>query len=236
MNSQTKRLLLATFLSLNLKVASSAAVEAGDKVLSLNLGVVTPLTHLQSPFVGGDDKVLGRPGPSVEAQYLYQITPLLAFGLDLGGDFTRNKVSRFLPGTDTKTHTTSLKALPILRINLAYQGRFVPFLIAGAGLHSTQLRMKATPIANAYWADTTTRESRDLIDDRNTGFAWTAGLGSDFYINDKCFWGLEARYQRFANATYNANERIQASGLAGVSGPIASVTGHIRIGYKFGRR
>src|SRR5205807_1809862 len=97
----------------------------------------------------------------------------------------------------------STVVLAVAKYSIVPDGKILPYLLAGFGVHDSSLKFDASPVPGLVWANTGTTESRTLADDSGSSYAFALGTGLDIPINDKVFLGAEVRYQYLGSVTYN---------------------------------
>ena len=213
---------------------SWAGFQQGSQTVNLNLGTGIPLSTLDLSAVGGGSDKIGTAGLAVGGEYLYYLTPLFALGLD--GNYSKfgdKNSSKFSPLVDSTVSAKSMVVLAVGKYTIVPEGKILPYLLGGFGLHNSSLKFSASPAAGLVWADTGTRESRVFGDDSASSYALAFGLGVDVPVNERVFIGIETRYQYLGSVTYSANSLGRAVGVTGVEGATSMVNVFARAGYKF---
>jgi hypothetical protein len=105
-----------------------------------------------------------------------------------------------------------------------------PFLLAGAGGGYNSETVDVQP--SGLWPNSTTRESRRLIDDSAWTPAGSARFGLDIPI-DEGVVTLEAGWTGLASARYAATPQGHALGLGGIAAPVSIISFTARYGWRF---
>ena len=212
---------LALFVGLFLVRPAAAEIKAGDQIVGVNVGGVSPFAKWPSeegnPVSG---QRLAGAGIGFGGQYLYHLTP--AFGVGVEGDYDaygphKWSFSRGIVNEDSSYHSWDAQAV----------GRYVfipdqpinPYIIVGAGVG--QVIEKFTASVSGMSA---------MAGGSATGFSFAAGVGADYSVTDNILVGLEARYRDIASAkTFNKGSSSSLFFPADQSVKLAA-----KISYKFG--
>lgn len=221
--------------SLTLIIASNLLAADRRNNLVVNLGVGVPLTDLDLTDQGGGKDKIGKTGATFGLQYLYDVSPQLGLGADINGTaFGENASDVLIPGGHTTTKPTSSVYLAAVKFKFIPAGQVQPYVLGGFGFHRTSLDAKTAPQAGFVWADTGTRETRQMVDDSQTNYALAIGGGLDFPINDTVFMGVEGRYQHLGEVTFSTTpSAVQTFGVTSVKGPMNMFNFLAKAGFKF---
>jgi len=228
---------LITVVSITLAVAGPtlADTQPGSQTVAINLGGAIPLTKLDLTGVGGGTAKVGTSGIFAGGQYLYQILGHLGVGADVNySNFGDNTSSTLIPAGDSTISSKALVALAIAKFNFLTEGKVLPYLLAGIGIHNTNLKIDTKPSPGFFWLDTGTTETRNVLDDSATNFAFGVGTGLDIPMTQNLIFGVELRYQYLASSTYATTPMTQqATGITDVKGAASMINIFGRLGYKF---
>jgi hypothetical protein len=206
----------------------------GRHQLSLEVGLTVPTTSVGLEQAGGGRDPVGGTGPAFGAEYLYDVKPRLALGLDLQWlGRGSNSSFKLLSNAESAVGGGSFVFLGAAKLDLRGSGNARPFLLLAAGGHRTTLRVDSQPVLGFVWADTQTFETRRLIDGSSWGPAASARLGLELRNWDPSFFRVEAGFTALSGATYGATPAGRAIGLSGVSAPVQLVTITGRWGWRF---
>lgn len=216
------------------KPAAPAAKNGRRRQLfSAGFGLLEPVGRINFNSVGGGSADQGDLGAQFGAQYLYYVSPRLGAGLDVDYFDRSGTLSEGLyPAAEASVSGDSWVMLGILRYSLADRGWARPFVLVGAGGARNTETVDVRP---SVWSDTSTHETRRLIDDSAWTPAASVRAGVDFNV-DAFAPGLltfEAGWTGLASARYGSTPRGQALGIGGVSGPLSLITITARYGWRF---
>ncbi len=204
------------------------------QLLSLELGAAMPVGKMSVDGTSANNQRLGSTNLTVGGQYLYYVLPQIAFGLDLGYTKFGEKTSANLFGnTDTVSSPKSTVILAVGKFNFASEGRLLPYLLGGLGLHISTLKVDGTPTDGSSWPDTHTLEDRKLVDDTRSNVAAALGVGTDIPLTAHLTAGLEARYIYLATTNFNPTRAGQTAGLTGIHGGTHVIDLIARVGVQF---
>jgi opacity protein-like surface antigen len=203
--------------------------------VSFGMGVSIPFGRVDFQSAGGGRDDNGEGSILLGGQYLYQVSPRWAAGLNL--DYMhrgRTGSQSLLPSSTTDVFGDSLVFLPVAKFSLATEGMVRPYLLGGVGLNRTSTLIEAAPNPGFEWSDTNTFETRTLMDDAHWGFASTLRAGLDFYRPfDPAVFGFEVGWTHVANPSYDATLQGQDLGLESVTGTLDFLTIGFRLGWRF---
>lgn len=208
--------------------------EPGPNYIGLDLGIAAPLSDLDFHPLGGGSASNGDVGAGLGLQYLRYVKPQWAFGADFQW-LDRSETDSFGLLNNAHAHVSgdSVVFMGIVKYDMLTHGDARPYVIAGAGIHSTNETIDAQPNPGFVWSDTGTDEHRRLVDDSNSGPAGTIRLGVDFYVVEPSIISFEAGWTALGGATYHATGAGKDIGLDGVSGPIHILTILFKWGWRF---
>lgn len=194
---------------------------AGRNLFSFGLGLAAPLSDVDFGSIGGGSASNGDFGPLLGVRYLRAVTNRLAAGLDL--DYLHRAGTNspgLLPLANSSVSGDNLLILALARWYLIERGFARPYLLGGAGVSRSWMRVEAEPIRGFAWTDTNTDESRRLVDDSAWALAATARLGIDFNwdVTDPAVFGIEAGWTALKSRRYGATRSGQDLGLDSVTG------------------
>ena len=109
----------------------------------------------------------------------------------------------------------------------------MPYLLAGAGAHSTSLKVVSTPFFGYGWSDSGTTETRTLVDSRKLGGAAKAQVGLDVSLGDSATLGGYAALHLAGSTTYAPTRSGTAVGLTGLKGGYTAVSYGLNAGARF---
>jgi hypothetical protein len=202
---------------------------------SFDMGLAIPFSRIDFESTGGGSDNNGDIGIVLGGHYLYQLSPRWGAGLML--DYihrSRTASQSLLPASSTDVSGNTLLILPTAKFSLATAGPIRPYLLAGAGVNRTSTIIDATPNPGYEWSDTSTFETRTLMDDTHWGFASTLRAGLDFYgPYDPAVWTLELGWTHMANPSYDATPAGRDLGLESVTGNIDALFIALRFGWRF---
>lgn len=230
-----KRLLLFALL-----MAPGFATKAYAHTLSLNLGVGIPISNVDVSNVcsggicGGKEKA-GSAGLSVGGQYLYNLRDDIGLGIDINyfGSGDQNS-STFIPRADSTLSSKATTVLAVYKYSFTTKGVIWPYVIAGLGFSSSNLKIDAKPATGFVWGDTGTTETRNMLDTTKTVFASAIGLGLDIPITANIIVGGEARWVGNGSTTYDSTQAAKtAFGVTGVDGSLNQILVNAKVAYKF---
>lgn len=210
-----------------------AAPPERRQLVSLGLGLIEPVSKIHLRSIGGGTADNGDLGAQLGAQYVYFLTPRVGAGLEVDY-FNRSGTlsTRLYPAADASVSGDTWLLLAILRCALMDRGSARPFVLLGVGGAWNKTMIDVRP---SVWPDTTTHETRRLIDDS----AWTPaasvrlGLDIDADALSPGLVTLEAGWTGLAGARYAATPRGEALGLRNVSGPLNIIFFTARYGWRF---
>ena len=205
-----------------------------QQALSLDFGLVVPLSNVNFSGIGGGTASNGDVGPLIGLQYLYFSSPRVGWGLEVNY-YNRSPTDSpdLVPSSFAHVSGDSLLLLGELKYSLTDQGSVRPYILLGAGAHRTTTIIDAQPNPGFAWSDTQTDEPRRLVDGSSWGPAASVRLGLDFGFADPTVFGLEAGWTGLANASYQTTGQGQALGLSGASGMLSYFTLAGRWGWTF---
>ena len=198
--------------------------------LEFNLGYGTPLSSVQA---GGSSEKQGAKGDAWSADFLHQAGPNVYFGLG-GGQFrSHDHVSETFASNALSTITSKTTTIFFLtRTDLGPPARMVPYLIAGIGWVKNTLSVTATP--STTWSNTGTSEQRTFLNDSLDTVGYASGIGLDYPISDRLYFGIEARYQGSLKRTYTLNSEGQtATGQSNIQTPVNVFLLGLKAGIKY---
>lgn len=214
--------------------APERAREDLRQMFSINLGFANPLSRVDFSSTGGGTGDNGDTGFVLGTQYHYFTSPRLGVGMNLEYvNRSRNSSQSLLPSANTDVHGSSLLLLGTLRYSLSTRGTVRPYLLAGLGTNRTSTIAEATPNAGFAWSDTSTNETRTLVDDSRWGLATTARFGLDFMLADPASFSLEFGWTGISNSDYTATVAGKDLGLEKVKGDLDLLTVAARWGWRF---
>ncbi|HEX4048375.1 MAG TPA: hypothetical protein VH309_11100 [Elusimicrobiota bacterium] len=215
------------------KGAAGGAKAPRAQLLSLGFGLIQPVSRIDFHPIGGGSADDGGFGAQLGAQYVRTIAPRLGAGFDVDYFDRSGTVSpRLYPSGTASVGGDSWVMMGILRYSLTDHGRARPFLLAGAGGAYNTTTVDVRP---AVWADTSTHETRRLIDDAAWVPAASIRAGVDVNIDslDPGVLTFEVGWTGLASARYAATPQGAALGLSGVSGPLNILSFTARYGFRF---
>lgn len=176
-----KKLVLSAFIACLTPLSASAAIVAGDQLVSGDFGGVTATGPDRSSFIS--------PGWFGGADYFYQLTDSLAVGGEANWSKPHSKSVTVLAGAvGIRTDADVFTAAALARWNFTPQRSWTPFVAAGPGLH--------------YVAQTVaiTVPSAPSLNSVQGTYGWkisaVAAAGVDFFC-DHWLFGAEARFVTF---------------------------------------
>ena len=174
---------------LSILVFASTVASATTNQLDFNLGRGTPLSYVQA---GGSSDHLGSRGTEWSADFLHQNSARTYVGIG-GGQFRSNdNVSEtFVPNSSATLSSRTSTILLLTRADLSSRSKMVIYALAGIGWAKNSLQITAMPGQPAILKD-----SKDTL-------AYATGLGADYPISDRLFFGVEARYQSSMKRTFD---------------------------------
>ncbi len=205
-----------------------------NQMFSLGFGFANPLSRVSLASTGGGSGDNGDAGLLLSTQYHYFLTPRFALGADL--EFMnrgRTASQSMLPAADTSVFGHSTVLMATARYSLTNRGTARPYILAGIGSNKTATIIEATPNPGFGWSDTSTTETRTLVDENHWGLASTARFGIDFMLADPALFSLEFGWTEMSNSQYNATRSGQDLGLEHVTGNLSILTVGARWGWRF---
>jgi opacity protein-like surface antigen len=210
-----------------------AAPPERRRLVSLGLGLIEPVSKVYLRSIGGGAADNGDLGAQLSAQYVYFLTPRVGAGLEVDYSNRSGTLStRLYPAADASVSGDTWLMLAIMRCALTDRGSARPFILLGAGGAWNKTTVDVRP---SVWADTTTHETRRLVDDSAWVPAASVRLGLDIDADalSPGLVTLEAGWTGLAGARYAATPRGEALGLRNVSGPLNILTFTARYGWRF---
>lgn len=216
------------------------AANAFGHTLSLNVGAGIPISNVDVSNVcsggvcGGKEKA-GSTGLSIGGQYLYNLREDIGIGVDVNYFGSGDKTSStFIPRGESTLSSKMTTVLAVYKYTFTTKGAVWPYVIAGLGFGSSNLKVDAKPAAGFVWADTGTAETRSMMDSTKTVFASAIGLGMDIPINQRIALGGEVRWVGCGSANYDSTQAAKSGfGVNGVDGSLNQVLVTAKVGYKF---
>lgn len=218
---------LCVFCHLAQKVAAEEVSLEPKIVFSLGSGV--PGADYRSDT--GSQKI-GKAGVALGIQYQQPLTPNVSWVADLS--YTKSNESKsteFLQVAEFASQTRHVVALLLARYDFNPSGRLLPYVFAGAGLHTTKVEAKATPVSGYVWVDTGNANERTIVNDSDANYALGLGTGLDFMVSEQWFLGAELRYQYLGPVEITAT--VPGSGSESDRTHIGLVNFFFRLGYRF---
>ena len=179
----------------------SAPALASTNQLDFMWGRGTPLNSIQAQGSAERD---GLRGTFWTFDALHKVSDRFYFGVGIG-HFTSadNNSSTFVANSESTLDSRKTSSLLLGRMDLIPGGRWVPYLIAGAGWVKNSL--------------TVSSDQGTLVDDSKSTLGYVGGFGMDLILGDRLLLGLEARYEGSLAQTYAMTPvGIAASGQTGV--------------------
>jgi hypothetical protein len=202
---------------------------------ALGMGAAFPLSRVDFQGTGGGTDRNGDAGILIGWQYLYHLSPRWAAGLTM--DYmhrSRSASQNLLPASTTDVSGDSIFFLPTVKFLLATSGVTRPYISAGLGMNQTSTIIKGTPNIGYEWSDTSSFETRTLMDDDHWGLASTVRTGLDFHGPfDSTVVSLELGWTRAFNPSYDATSAGKDLGLESVSGTMDVLSVAFRYGWRF---
>jgi opacity protein-like surface antigen len=215
-----------------------ADFKQGSQTLSVEIGAGGSSKEFAWSDVqaGARDEQVSDTGGSLGLQYVYYLkgSPAIGLGLDLiGNGLEDHDASNVFPNYDSTSHFRPGTTLAIMR--LAYpKGVFRPYILGGLGFHTTRFLLQLRPNGSSTWSDTGTNETRDIVDDKATGFAAAFGFGADAFITEAFFIGMELRGTYLGKTNYGVTPAGRALGFNEVDDDLSVGNILFRTGFKFG--
>ena len=213
--------------------ARAAPSDRRRQLLSLGFGLIQPVSRIDFHSIGGGSADNGDLGAQFGAQYVYFLSPRLGAGLDVDYfDRSGTLSERLFPSASASVAGDTWLMLGILRYSFTDRGIARPFVLVGAGGARNSETVDVRP--SGLWADTSTHETRRLIDDSAWTPAASVRLGLDFDV-DAFAPGvvtLEAGWTGLAGARYGATPQGQKLGLSNISGPLNVISFTARYGWR----
>ena len=204
----------------------------GD-TLSFDFGLAIPLNTVNFHQIGGGEANNGDVGPALGAQYLHEVAPRAALGVDVHWYYRSVTDSPdLLNASSSRVLGDTLLMMGALKYELTDHGSARPYLQLGAGAHRTSTTIYVRPDTGFTWSDTATSERRRIVDDAAWGAAFSARLGVDLAIAEPYVFSVEAGWTGLTSANYRATRQGAALGLSGVSGPLNFFTLAARMGWR----
>jgi opacity protein-like surface antigen len=204
------------------------------QMFSINFGFSNPLSRVDFSSTGGGSGDNGDTGFVLGAQYAYYVTRRLAVGMNL--EFMNRGQTNshsLLPSANTDVFGNTMLVMPVLRYSLTSEGTARPYLLAGIGSNRTSTIIESTPDAGFIWDDTSSAETRTLVDESRWGLATTARFGIDFMLADPALFSVEFGWTGISNSDYAATRAGQDLGLEKVTGDLNILTIAARWGWRF---
>ncbi|HVE13685.1 MAG TPA: outer membrane beta-barrel protein [Elusimicrobiota bacterium] len=211
-----------------------ASDEDRRQLFSIGMGLAAPLSRVELSGVGGGSSVNGDPGFRIDAQYLYYTTPRLGLGAEWSY-FNRSSTDSqsLLSNAFSSVSGDSVLLMGVAKYTLADRGWTRPYVLAGAGAHHTSTTIDSTPNPGFAWSDTSTDETRRVVDDSIWGFAATARAGLDFGFTDPWLLSFEIGWTGLEGRTRRVTQGARSVGIGATSGPIDVLTVSGRWGWRF---
>lgn len=213
-----------------------AWAEPGEErqMMSIGFGFANPLSRISLAGAGGGSGDNGDAGFMLGTQYNYFINRRLGLGFDLSYlNRSRTGSQSLLPAANTDIYGDTLLLLATARLSLVDHGRARPFILGGIGTNRTSTLIDATPNQGFSWSDTSTGETRTLVDESRWGPAVTARFGVDFYLVDPVVFTFELGWTGLSNSDYGATSAGKDLGLEKVKGDLDILTVAARWGWRF---
>lgn len=208
-----KRIILALPL-IALSTLAFADLQKGSHLLSLYGGAGFTSSQFEYGVTGGEEPVADG-GGSWGAQWVYVVkdTPSIGLGLDASiSDLSEHRTLDLVRGSDSTSSMRSAVLLAIARLTFP-TGRARPYIFAGIGAHRTRASISAKPYGTNTWSDTSTTESRVLLDETKSSLALGFGVGIDFYVTQRLFLGTEFRAVALGHRRYDQTAQAASVGL-----------------------
>jgi opacity protein-like surface antigen len=201
---------------------------------SFGLGAMVPLSRVDFTSTGGGTDANGGSGILFSGRYLYNLTPRLSIGPDVGLAHRAATGSQsLLPESNTDVFGNTFLLMGTAKLSLVNEGPVRPYLLGGLGANRTSTIVEATPNPGFGWSDTNTTETRTLADQSRWGLATHLAFGLDFPFFDATFFGLEVGWTYLDNPHYDATRAGQDVGLTSVTGIQHMLTIAARWGWRF---
>ena len=109
---------------------------------------------------------------------------------------------------------TSTVLLGLIKISGVKKEPVVPYLLAGMGIHRSELKWDVRPLPGIQWSSGNPTDARPLLESGSkTGVAIALGAGVDWNINADYLLSLEGRFDFLSRNDYQATSLGQSLGL-----------------------
>lgn len=185
-----------------------------DFSLRFNLGGMMPRSHVTVHGTGGGDDTAGDISLVGGGQVLYTLSPRWRAGVDFSitPEFSAES-TQWVRNTTTFFNEDFLSIQPVMQYVFIPEGKYRPYGLVGVGLYRSRLKLTSKPLSGLTWGDTSTIETRTLIDDHGINFTSLVGVGLDIFVTKDIFWGVECRWQYVGPANYEATATGRSLGL-----------------------
>jgi opacity protein-like surface antigen len=178
-------------------------------------------------------------GYSFGAQYMYYFTEQPMFGIGLDAQQFRVRDERNLwqhgAGNVGRRHeSTTRRSYQLMGKLIFPKGPVRPYIFAGLGAYTYDDYIGGTRHRESPWSDTSTTETRALVNRSGTDFTGSYGVGLDWYITERLFLGAEYRYSFFSQKNQTVTAEGSRQYVSG-SAPDRIDSALLRIGVRFGR-
>lgn len=221
-----KKLLTLAFLLM----AAPSFADSNNRV-AFKLFGVQPNTKIAAQGSDYD----GSMGPGFGLEYLRRVNEYVS----VGGEFdslmrSELQSNTLLTGVDSKVSGSLKTALVMARLDITPDNKVIrPYVSGGIGLGIASLRGEGTPRPGFQW-NNGGNDTRVLIDDSKTAFAFTVRAGADVLIGEHLTLGGELGLVRTASVTHGLTSQGQGVlGPATISGSESNIIFGGAVGYRF---
>ena len=171
--------------------------DGGMKSFGLQLGVAKP-----TPTNKADSLI--KSGPTVGIQYLNYYLDWVALGLEL--DYLKfGKNGYASAGGEISGEATAMSLSTLVRLNMLQERSWTPYLLGGAGYHSSSLKLgvKSPPGAQSCLSFGSEQKCGvdPSLEPAMKGLTVTGGAGIEAFVLRGMSLALEARFQQFRSGS-----------------------------------
>lgn len=227
---------IAASAEVNPDVSSPIALTPdGKNELSISLGGFQPTAKFGFLGVAGDKRErFGATGFAFAIDYVRKVNRFFGVGLEYAylhrGDYTTSNIS--IPtGWTTKVRGDSNLLMALGRLQSPGTG-WRPYLIGGAGVHSTRMDLLAT--GDLSFTPFSARGESAIVKGTATGFALMSRVGLQHVYNNGGFVGFDAGYYYLQGRSYPTTIAGAAAGYQNVSARGDGITYSVKFGIRYG--
>jgi len=169
---------------------------------------------IESTSLGGPGSDAGGTGFILGLEYLRPISNRLSAGFEASFARRSKKDSTgSIANARTEASGSSRFFMTSIRWRFRPRRKITPHLGARLGAHNSNISIKATPLTGYAWSDTSTTETRTIIDDSKWGLAYGVTAGTEMPLGKSLDIGFEAQYLTTSDSKYSLSTQASGMGL-----------------------